>query len=115
MTGPDSADTGQMHAAAEAIGSAYQALQGNTQQIVDLLAELANTVNEAGTTQALRRLGENLSESDTAIHQRLLAVGQYLGDSASVIETVLQESQTDMDQVTRQVASGGRYGQALNG
>ena len=115
MTGPERADTGQMHQAAEAIGSASQALQSNTDQIVDLLAELANTINETGSSQALRRLGESLRECDTAIHQRMLDVGQCLGDSATVIETVLQQSQAELDEVTRHVASGGKYGTALNG
>lgn len=114
MAGPERADTRQMQAASEAIETACQRLQDDTGQIVELLGRLAGTLNEASTSQALRRLGEQLQESDTAIHQRMLDVGRYLGESATVIEAVLNESQADRDETARQV-SGGRYGSALNG
>jgi hypothetical protein len=114
MTGPERADTKQMQAASDAIEAACQGLQDNTGQIVELLGRLAGTLNEASTSQALRRLGEQLQESDTAIHQRMLDVGRYLGESATVIEAVLNESQADRDETTRKI-SGDRYGSALNG
>ena len=114
MTGPERADTKQMQAVSDAIEAACQSLQEGTGQIVGLLGRLAGTVNESGTSQALRRLGEQLQESDTAIHQRMLDVGRYLGESASVIEAVLNESQADRDETTRKI-SGGKYGSALNG
>ena len=114
MTGPERADTGQMRTASEVIDAACRQLQDNTGEIVELLGRLASTMNEAGTSQALRRLGEQLQESDTAIHRRMLEIGQYLGESATVIEAVLSESQADRDATTRAVAEG-RYGSALNG
>lgn len=115
MAGPDRADTGQMRAASEAIESACLKLQDNTGQIVGLLRQLSNTINEEGTSQALRRLGESLTEADTAIHQRMRDVGGYLGESATVIEAVLNESQADLDETTRRISSGGKYGAELNG
>lgn len=113
MTGPDRADTRQMHAASVAIEQACGRLQNNTSDIVELLGELAVSLNEPGTSQALRRLGESLQESDRAIHRRMLEVGRFLGDSATEIESVLAESEADRDSTARKVS--GRYGSALNG
>jgi hypothetical protein len=114
MTGVQRADTGQMRSASEAIDEACRQLQDNTGEIVELLGRLAVTMNEAGSSAALRRLGEQLREADTAIHQRLLEVGQYLGESATVIEAVLVEAEADRDAAAKQI-SGGKYGSALNG
>src|SRR5687768_14597782 len=114
MTGPDRADTGQMRSASETIDEACRQLQDSTGEIVQLLGRLATTMNEASTSQALRRLGEQLQEADTAIHQRMLEVGQYLGESATVIESVLHEAEADRNTTAKQI-SGGRYGSALNG
>jgi hypothetical protein len=113
MTGPDRADTRQMKTVSETIETACGRLQANTAQIVESLGELSVCLNEAATTAALRRLGEQLQESDTPIHQRMLEVGRYLGESATVIETVLGESQSDRDATARQISEG-RYGSALN-
>lgn len=116
MAGESRADTRQMRITSEVIEAACRGLNDNTGQIVELLERLANILNEAETTQALRRLGTGLQESDTAIHQSMLEVGKYLGETATVIETVLAEGQADLDATTRQISSGGgRYGSALNG
>jgi hypothetical protein len=116
MTGPEFLDTKQMHLASEAIDAACRKLQDNTAQIVGLISELSGCLNEAGISQQLRRLGESLATSDTEIHKRMLEVGQYLGETATVVETVVNESQADLEATTKQVSSpGSRYGSALNG
>jgi hypothetical protein len=114
MTGPDRADTGRMRSASETIDTVGRQLQEGTGEIVELLERLATSMNEASTSQALRRLGEQLREADTAIHRRILEIGQYLGETATVIDTVLHEAEADRDATARQI-SGGKYGSALNG
>jgi len=107
-----------MRSASETIDGTYRGMQAKSEQLIGMLTMLSNSVKSSETSQTLRRLGESLKSSDTAIHGRLQEAARLLGDSATGIEQVLRQSQADIESAEAEVRAtegGGRYGSALGG